>query len=321
MTPDLARRLLHDMKRIRAVEETIAARYNEQEMRCPVHLSTGQEGIAGLGPVLRRDDVAVSSHRAHAHYLTKGGDLRAMLAEIYGKAAGCARGKGGSMHLVDEAAGFMGSTAIVGGTIPVGVGLGFGLRRAGGKRLACVFLGDAVTETGVFYESANFAVLHRLPVLFVCENNLYSVYSPLKVRQPPGRKIHELARALGIPSCLVDGNDVEAVHAKSQERADLIRAGSGPQFMELSTYRWREHCGPNFDNDIGYRSEEEFLQWKAKEPIGRFEKKLLADETLTQADIAAMDAAIAKEVDDAFAYAKAAPFPDPADAFTDLYAS
>jgi pyruvate dehydrogenase E1 component alpha subunit len=321
MANELHKRLLHDMKRIRAVEETIAARYGEEEMRCPVHLSTGQEGIAGLAPVLQRDDYAVSGHRAHAHYLTKGGDLRAMLAEIYGKAAGCARGKGGSMHLIDEAAGFMGSTAIVGGTIPIGVGLGFGIKQAKTDRLSCIFLGDAVLETGVFHESANFAILRKLPVLFVCENNLYSVYSPLKVRQPQGRKIHELARAIGMPAHLIDGNDVEAVHAKAGECARLIRAGSGPQFLEITTYRWREHCGANYDNHIGYRSEAEFQEWKAKEPIGRFEKKLLAEKKITAAEITAMDVSIAKEVDDAFAFAKAAPFPDPADAYTDLYTS
>jgi pyruvate dehydrogenase E1 component alpha subunit len=290
-------------------------------MRCPVHLSTGQEGIAGLAPVLRKDDYAVSGHRAHAHYLTKGGDLRAMLAEIYGKASGCARGKGGSMHLIDESAGFMGSTAIVGGTVPVGVGLGLGIKRAKTDQISCIFLGDAVLETGVFFESANFAVLHKLPILFVCENNLYSVYSPLRVRQPAGRKIHELAAALGMPAQLIDGNNVEAVHVKSNECARLIRGGSGPQFLELSTYRWREHCGPNYDNDIGYRTEEEFLKWKAREPIGIYEKKLLAEKIITVAEIIAMDASITREVDEAFTYAKAAPFPEAADAYTDLYAS
>jgi TPP-dependent pyruvate/acetoin dehydrogenase alpha subunit len=320
VTPDIQKRLLHDMKRLRAVEETIAARYNEQEMRCPVHLSVGQEGIAGLGPVLRRDDYAVSGHRAHAHYMTKGGDVRAMLAEIYGKVSGCARGKGGSMHLIDESAGFMGSTAIVAGTVPVGVGLALSIKRAGSDRISCIFIGDAVMETGAFYEATNFAILHKLPVLFVCENNLYSVYSPLRVRQPAGRKIHELAAALGMPAWHIDGNDVEAVYAQADACVRQIRSGLGPQFMELSTYRWREHCGPNYDNDIGYRTEEEFQQWKAKEPIGRHEKKLLAGDIITQADISAMDMAIEKEIQAAFAYAQAAPFPEALDAYTDLYA-
>src|SRR5947208_10662296 len=168
---ELAQRLLHDMMRIRAVEEAIVARYSEQKMRCPVHLSVGQEApSAAAGAVLRASDLAVSGHRAHAHYLAKGGDLPAMIAVIYGKATGCASGKGGSMHLADERAGFMGSTAIVGGTVPVGVGLAYAakLRRTG--QVTCIFIGDAVAETGVFFEAVNFAVLKKLPVLFVCEN-------------------------------------------------------------------------------------------------------------------------------------------------------
>jgi TPP-dependent pyruvate/acetoin dehydrogenase alpha subunit len=321
MTPELAKQLLYSMKRVRFVEESIAARYAEQKMRCPVHLSTGQEGIAGVGAVLRRDDYAVSGHRAHAHYLVKGGNLPAMLAEIYGKVTGCARGKGGSMHLIDEDAGFMGSTAIVGGTIPVGVGLGFGLKRAQGNRISCIFLGDAAVETGAFFESANFAVVRQLPVLFVCENNLYSVYSPLKVRQPPGRKIHELAKAIGLKTATADGNDVEAVYQTTAECVRKIRAGEGPHLIELSTYRWREHCGPNFDNDIGYRTEEEYLEWKAKEPITRYEKKLLAEKITTPDEITSMQANIEKEVDDAFAFAETSPFPDAEEAYADLYAS
>lgn len=321
MTPDIAKKILYLMKRVRLVEETIAARYDEQEMRCPVHLSTGQEGIAGVGVLLNHDDYAVSGHRAHAHYLVKNGNLPAMIAEIYGKATGCAHGKGGSMHLIDEDAGFMGSTAIVGGTIPVGVGLGFGLKQTGSNRISCIFLGDAAVETGAFFESANFAALKQLPVLFVCENNLYSVYSPLKVRQPPGRKLHDVAKAIGLKTAYADGNDAEAVYLTTRECINGIRSGQGPHFIELSTYRWREHCGPNFDNDIGYRTEEEYQQWKAKEPITRFEKKLLSEKIMTAEDINKMDAAIEKQVSEAFAFAKLSPFPDVNDAYTDLYAN
>ncbi len=192
----LSRQLLFSMLRIRAVEETIAARYSERKMRCPTHLSVGQESVAAAaGAVLRHTDLAVSGHRAHAHYLAKGGSLKAMIAEIYGKATGCSHGKGGSMHLVDESVGFMGSTAIVAGTVPVGVGLAYPMKIQHSGQIACIFLGDAVVETGVFFESVNFAVLRQLPVLFVCENNLYSVYSPMGVRQPAGRSIHKMSRA------------------------------------------------------------------------------------------------------------------------------
>jgi len=320
MTPELAKQLLFGMMRIRAVEEGIASRYSENEMRCPTHLSIGQEGIAGLGAALKREDYAVSGHRAHAHYLAKGGDLRAMLAEIYGKAAGCAGGKGGSMHLVDESAGFMGSTAIVGGTIPVGTGLGYAAKREGKGRISCIFIGDAAVETGVFFESANFAVTKKLPVLFACENNLYSVYSPLSVRQPPGRKIFEMAKAIGMESASIDGNDVEAVYETAKGFASMLRAGSGPLFLEMSTYRWREHCGPNYDNDIGYRTEAEFEEWKKKDPIPRFRKKALEAKWLSEAEIVAMESEIKKEVDAAFAYAKSTPFPAASEAGTHIYA-
>ena len=254
------------MKRIRFVEESIAQKYGEGKMRCPTHLSIGQEAVAAaVGLALRKDDVAVSGHRAHAHYLGKGGNLKAMIAEIYGKATGCARGKGGSMHLIDESVGFKGRTAIVGGTVPVGVGLAYAIKLRGADQVSCVFLGDAVVEAGVFFESANFAVLKRLPVLFVCENNLYSVYSPLSVRQPEGRKIHEMVAGLGLKILHGDGNDVQFVFKTASDAVSGIRSGSGPVFMEFSTYRWREHCGPFYDNDIGYRSEQEFEEWKRKD--------------------------------------------------------
>ena len=166
MKKEASLELLFEMKRIRVTEETIAERYSEQKMRCPTHLSSGQEAVAaGVGYVLRDDDLAVSGHRAHAHYLGKGGNLAAMISEIYGKATGCAKGKGGSMHLIDEAVGFMGSTAIVGGTVPVGVGLAYGIKLKRTDQVSCIFIGDAVAETGVLFESINFSALKKLPVL------------------------------------------------------------------------------------------------------------------------------------------------------------
>lgn len=322
MTPELARTLLHSMQRIRCVEETIAARYSEWKMRCPTHLSVGQEAVAAaIGAALRRTDYAVSGHRAHAHYLAKGGDLPAMIAEIYGKATGCARGKGGSMHLIDEAAGFMGSTAIVAGTVPVGVGLAYGIKLRREDRIACVFLGDAVAEAGVFYESLNFAALKKLPVLFVCENNLYSVYSPLKVRQPAGRAIHDIVAAMGVPAVHGDGNDARAAYALAAEAVNAIRDGGGPRFVEFSTYRWREHCGPNYDNDLGYRTAAEFEDWKAKDPVARLERALLGEHVIDPAAIDAMRAEIGREVEAAFTFAEESPFPAPEAAYSDLYAS
>jgi pyruvate dehydrogenase E1 component alpha subunit len=322
MTPELAKKILFQMKRIRLVEEEIARRYSNGAMRCPVHLSVGQEGVAAaVGIALEQDDLAVSGHRAHAHYLAKGGDLKAMLAEIYGKATGCSKGKGGSMHLIDESAGFMGSTAIVGGTVPVGVGLAYGIKLERSRKVSSIFLGDAVVETGVFFESINFALLKNLPVLFVCENNLYSVYSPLSVRQPVGRSIAKMISGLGVKVEAGNGNDVIDVYEKTDRALTEIRSGGGPRFLEFSTYRWLEHCGPNYDNHIGYRTEAEYLEWKSKEPIAQFESKLLADKVITKKEIALMDAALTAEIKDAFSYAEAAPMPEPANAFTDLYAN
>jgi TPP-dependent pyruvate/acetoin dehydrogenase alpha subunit len=275
--------LLYRCKRIRIVEEEIAARYSEQEMRCPTHLSVGQELVgAAAGMILRPSDPAVSSHRAHAHYLGKGGNMKAMIAEIYGKETGCAKGRGGSMHLTDLSCGFMASTAIVGNTIPVGVGLGLSIKLDGDDRVSTIFIGDAATETGAFYEAANFAVVQKLPVLFLCENNLYSVYSPLPPRQPEGRKIHEWTHGLGLHTAHVDGMAAEATYTAIADITSHVRKGNGPALLEIDTYRWREHCGPNYDNDIGYRSEAEYLSWREKDAQNRLEKKLLENGTLTQ---------------------------------------
>jgi pyruvate dehydrogenase E1 component alpha subunit len=322
MNAELGRQLLFQMSRIRLVEEEIAKRYAEGKMRCPTHLSIGQEGVAAAaGLALRRTDLAVSGHRAHAHYLAKGGDLRAMIAEIYGKVTGCARGKGGSMHLVDEAAGFKGSTAIVAGTVPVGVGLAYAMKLRKEANISCVFLGDAVVEAGVFFEAANFAVLKNLPVLFVCENNLYSVYSPLSVRQPEGRAIHDLVRGIGIRAECGDGNDAVAVHELVAATVARIRAGAGPAFLEFSTYRWREHCGPNYDNDLGYRTEAEYLQWKEREPIARLRSALRRQAALADDALGEMERRIRQEIEEAFRFAEASPFPTAEDAYTDVYAS
>ena len=320
VTADITKQLLFQMKRIRFVEEEIARRYPEGKMRCPTHLSVGQEAVAAaVGLALKHTDMAVSGHRAHAHYLGKGGDLKAMLAEIYGKAAGCSGGKGGSMHLIDESVGFMGSTAIVGGTVPVGVGLAYGMKVKKSGQVSCVFHGDAVVETGAFFESVNFAILKKLPVLFVCENNLYSVYSPLSVRQPEGRSIAAMVAGLGMSTFSGDGNDVAAVHASVCESVAAIRAGGGPRLVEFSTYRWLEHCGPSYDNHIGYRSESEFLEWQAKEPIARFERVMLDNSTITAVELQVMNDNIALEVEEAFTFAEVSPMPLADSAYTCLH--
>ena len=292
------------MLRIRLVEESIANKYSEQKMRCPTHLSIGQEAIAvGVCANLTSQDQVLSTHRAHAHYLAKGGCLNSMMAEIYGKASGCSKGMGGSMHLIDTSVGFMGSTAIVGNTIPVAVGLALEKKLTRKKSIACVFFGDGATEEGAFYESVNFAIIHSLPILFICENNLYSVYSGLEVRQPVDRKIYKMVRAMGISAQHGNGNDVEEVARKVKHAKTMILKSGGPQFLEFDTYRWREHCGPNFDNNIGYREESEFLKWKKKDPLKNFYSEN------SQKYIDRKIDKISQEIDDAHQFADDSKFP------------
>ena len=297
-------KLFESMLRIRLVEESIANKYSEQKMRCPTHLSIGQEAIAvGVCANLTSQDQVLSTHRAHTHYLAKGGCLNSMMAEIYGKASGCSKGMGGSMHLIDTSVGFMGSTAIVGNTIPVAVGLALEKKLTRKKSIACVFFGDGAIEEGAFYESVNFAIIHSLPILFICENNLYSVYSGLEVRQPVDRKIYKMVRAMGISAQHGNGNDVEEVARKVKHAKTMILKSGGPQFLEFDTYRWREHCGPNFDNNIGYREESEFLKWKKKDPLKNFYSEN------SQKYIDRKIDTISQEIDDAHQFADDSKFP------------
>lgn len=310
------------MLRIRLVEEKIAELYPEQQMRCPVHLSIGQEAVAvGVCAAVEPEDYALSTHRSHAHYLAKGGNLKAMLAELYGRVTGCCQGKGGSMHLIDRSVGFLGAVPIVGSTIPIGVGAAFGTLLRKERRVTIVFLGDGATEEGVFHEAVNFAVLKRLPVVFVCENNFFSVYSSLDVRQPPAREIYELARGYGLESHQGDGNDVEAINGLMKAAVEKTRAGSGPAFLEFKTYRWREHCGPHYDNHVGYRSEQEFEDWKARCPVASLKQRLLQRGLVTQQDLDGIEAVLTDEVEEAVTFAKASPFPEPQLLGDHLYAS
>jgi TPP-dependent pyruvate/acetoin dehydrogenase alpha subunit len=321
MNQEILKKMHYDMLRIRMIEEAIAEHYSEWEMRCPVHLCIGQEAIAvGVCANLGISDYAMSTHRAHGHYLAKGGNLQTMLAEIYGKATGCSKGKGGSQHIIDLEAGFLGSTPIVGGIIPIATGVAFGICQKGEDKIATVFFGEAATEEGVFSESLNFAALKRLPVLFVCENNHFSVYSPLSVRQPAERDNKAIAMAFGIYADKGDGNDVLNVYNISKKAVAHIKDRHGHAYLEFETYRWREHCGPNFDNHIGYRTEEEYLEWRRRCPIENIEEKLLQQGILAVSDIDQMKAYIESEIEEAFVFAKESNFPNSMELYSDLYA-
>ena len=274
MNITLVERLYEELLKIRLIEEEISYRYSEEKMRCPTHIAIGQEAAAvGVCASLNKNDYAVSGHRAHHHYIAKGGNIKKLIAEIYGKETGCSGGKGGSMHLIDTDVGFMGSTAIVAGTIPVGVGLSFSQKLKHSENITCIFFGDAAIEEGVFYESVNFAILKNLPVLFVCENNQFSCFTHLSERQPQNRKIFEMVSGLGIDSSECDGNDVIAVQEKTAQLVNKIKKGEGPKFLELHTYRWLEHCGPNYDDELGYRTINDIKKSRENDPIIILEKK------------------------------------------------
>ena len=303
---------LRQLMRIRRVEEEIAGRYGEQEMRCPVHLSIGQEAAAvGVCAALTPSDYAFSTHRGHAHYLAKGGDLKAMMAEIYGRAPGCAGGRGGSMHLIDLSVNMMGCTPIVGGSLPVAVGAAFASWLDGRQDVTVVFFGEAVTEEGVFFESVNFAALKQLPIIFACENNGFSVYSPMSVRQPSTRDRVGMTRENGLKVGQADGNDVEAVHALACEAVADVRQGGGPWYLEFETYRLREHCGPNVDNALAYRDEAEWMAWRQRCPVEAYRSRLLERGDIDAAGVHRMEVEIAAEIEGAFDFARSAPFPTP----------
>jgi len=319
-TADWLLGLYRAMLRIRLIEEEIAARYGEEKMRCPVHLSVGQEAAAvGVCAALRPGDKAFSTHRCHGHYLAMGGSLKAMLAELYGRAAGCCGGRGGSMHLFDEAVGLMASVPIVGSNLPLAGGAALAIRQTGGDNVAVAFLGDGAVEEGVWHEVANFAAVHRLPLVVVLENNLYSVYTNLADRQP-ARPLTELALPYRLLALQADGNDVLASHGVMAEAVAHARGGAGPVLVVLDTYRWREHCGPNYDNDIGYRSVAEFEAWRGRCPVLRFGADLRRRGLLDDQADQAMAAQTAGEIADALAFADAAPFPDPSTAAEGVYA-
>ena len=306
----LARTLLRQMMRIRCIEETLADLYAEQEMRTPTHFSIGQEAVAvGVCAALEREDVVYSGHRCHAHYLAKGGSLIGMVGELYGKEIGAAKGRGGSVHLTQPDIGVVAASAILGQTIAVAVGSAFAFQMDGASRVAVSFFGDGAVEEGIFHESLNFAAVRKTPVVFVCENNLYSTHTPLSVRHPAGLPIYERARAYGIPAAHVDGNDALAVYREAQRAVAHCRSGAGPWFMECATYRWREHVGPLWDFDRGYRSKAEVDEWMARCPITRLSATCLEESMCTEDELQSWRREFLQEITDAVAVAKRSPFP------------
>ena len=301
--------LLRKIMLIRRAEEKVAKYYPEHEMRCPIHLSVGQEAVAaGVCQNLTDKDVVFSNHRSHAHYMAKGGDIKKMFAEFYGKETGCSKGMGGSMCLNDHNVNFLGSTSIVGSMIPVAVGSAFSSKLQKKNNITVSFFGDAGVEEGVFHESANFASLKKLPILFACENNLYSVYTRITDRQPQ-RDLIEVAKAHNIHAEQINGNNVLEVYEKTKKAIELIKQGKGPVFLEFLTYRLMTHCGTYYDDDdLNYRPKQEIEQWKKKDPLEHI-KKVARENNISDEEIEKMESEIDKELEEAIKFAKQSSFP------------
>jgi len=304
-------KIYKNMLLIRILEEKISQKYNEQEMRCPVHLSIGQEAIAtGICSLLKKKDIVFSNHRSHAHYIAKNCNIEKMLCELYGKANGCLGGRGGSMHLQEIENGFFASIPIVSSALGPAVGVALNLKRKKSKNICVVFVGDGALEEGIFHETMNFISLNKLPLLIVCENNLFSVYTNIKERQINDSFLR-YSKAFKIKGARLSGNDVIKINLQTKKIINSMKKNHHPFFMQLDTYRWLEHCGPNYDNHIGYRSVKEFDKWKKKCPINKLEKLLIKKNILDKNKIYNIRTNISNDLEKKFTFAKNSKFPNP----------
>jgi TPP-dependent pyruvate/acetoin dehydrogenase alpha subunit len=311
-TKDFNLSLYRTMLSIRYAEESLVDPIISHTVKCPCHLYSGQEAVAvGVCAALNREDYVFGNHRSHGHYLAKGGDLKAMIAEIYGADTGCARGRGGSMHLIDLECGVLGAAPIVAGTISLALGaaLASSIRKDG--RVSVSFFGDGSTGEGVLYESLNFAALKKLPMIFVCENNLYATHMPIRDCRPKDATF-DVAKPFGVKSSRTDGNDVFRVYETALAAATICRNGEGPVFIECLTYRLRGHVGPD-DYIQGTRTDirpaEEIERWKRKDPIKRMRRKLLRDGIFTREELDRIENDIQQEVKAAHVFAQGSHYP------------
>src|SRR3989344_2630464 len=302
------------MVTIRKFEEEIARRWPEQQMRSPPHFYAGQEAIASsVCQSLTLKDQVIGNYRGHGYYLAKGGDPNAFIAEMYNKVTGSNEGKGGSMLLSSPQTGYMGSSAIVAGGIPIATGIALGNKMLKNKKVTVCFFGDAATEEGVFYESLNFAALKKLPILFVCENNEYAVTTHISKRQAQTDQILKISQSFGIDTIKIDGNNPIEVYQSSKDFISKIRNGKGPFLIEAKTYRLYQHVGEKYDFETGLRTKKEFDFWISKDPI-IFIKRFLPKENLES---------IYKEVEQiisaAFEFATSSPLPKKPDLLRNVY--
>jgi pyruvate dehydrogenase E1 component alpha subunit len=300
-------KLFYEALRIRLVEERIVQIYPSDKIQSPVHLSIGQEAVAvGICQPLKRSDLVFGSYRGHAFYLAKGGDLNQMFAELYGKSTGCSGGKGGSMHLAAPGVGFMGSSAVVTSTIPHAVGAALAAKLNSRDQVIVSVFGDGATEEGGYHESLNLANLKKVPVIFVCENNGLAVHSKVEARQ--SYKICEQAESYGMSTnSIEDGSDFVHIANVFEDIVKTVRANQCPSFLEVKTFRYKEHVGPNEDYDAGYRDRSELVNWMKKDP-------LILDDALYQR----FAPSINQEIEEAVQYAEASPWPDDSQLYTDV---
>jgi pyruvate dehydrogenase E1 component alpha subunit len=316
--------LLGDLERmieVRSAEDAIGELVLSGEAKCPCHLAIGQEAIpVGVAHALRPTDRIFGNHRSHAQYLAAGGDLDRLMAEILGKATGSSRGMGGSMHLYAGEKGFLGSVPIVAGTVPLAVGAALAAKMDGKGDVGVAYFGDGACEEGVVHESLNLAACYKLPVLFVCENNLFSSHMDIALRQPSDR-MSRFAEAHKMACAVVDGNDVVAVAAAASALVDKARAGEGPGFLEAITYRWRGHVGPREDIDVGLRrSEHDLAAWKKRDPIRRLVDALEARGERGAQSMARIEAEVRQRVTAAVVAARVAPWPEDSALLDAVYA-
>lgn len=297
------------MLRVRVFEERTADLLEASQINTPCHLYIGQEAVAvGACATLRTDDYIFGNHRSHGHYLAKGGDMKAMMSEMFGRKTGCSRGRGGSMHLIAPEVGMLGAAPIVSGTIPLAVGAALATKLQGLDRVAVAFFGDGAVEEGTTHESMNLAAHRRLPVVFVCENNFYASHLSLMERRTLDN-IFQAGGAHGMHGERVDGNDVLAVRQATAVAVQRARAGEGPTLLECRTFRWRGHVGPSWDMDVGVKRRDELAEWLSRDPITQLGDQLLSlDVPSTQLEQIAKD--LRDEVGLAIEYALASPFPE-----------
>jgi len=309
------------MLKIRKFEEAAASLFAQGLIPGLIHLYIGEEAVAvGVCSNLNQDDYVVSTHRGHGHCIAKGGDVRKMMAELLGKETGYSKGRGGSMHIIAPEIGVMGSSGIVGAGIPIAAGLGLASDVKRMKKVAVSFFGDGASNTGTFHEGLNLAAIWKLPVIFVCENNLYAISVPMK-KSTLVKNVAERGVAYGIPSVIVDGMDVIAVHKAAREAVERARDGGGPTLIECKTYRFRGHFEGDPKGGGIYRSVSEMTEWQNKCPVRKFRTELMKNGVLTASEIEEYEHRITKEIEEAVEFAKNSPYPRPDEVAENVFAS